>query len=103
MDDGSGVRERHVASQKECLSTIEAGFRACVAGGQLPASVDPRTAAVGALSLVSGVIAAWVLAPKSFSLERHAEALVDIYFRGLANTPHSAVRKKADAKAHARR
>lgn len=103
VDDGSGVRERHVASQKECLATIEAGFRACVAGGQLPAGVDPRTAAVGALSLVSGVIAAWVLAPKSFSLERHAEALVDIYFRGLATTPHSAVRKKTHAPAHARR
>jgi TetR/AcrR family acrAB operon transcriptional repressor len=107
VDDGSGVRERHVASQKECLATIEAGFRACVAQGALPASVDARGAAVGALALVSGLIAAWVLSPKSFSLERHAETLVDIYFRGLATTPEPAAvlapRKRTHAKALARR
>jgi TetR/AcrR family acrAB operon transcriptional repressor len=107
VDDASGVRERHVASQKECLATIEVGFRACVKAGQLPRSVDPRAAAVGALALVSGLIAAWVLAPKSFSLERHAETLVDIYFRGLATTPEAAAvtapRKRIHAKALARR
>lgn len=87
VEDSSGVRERHIASQQECMKTIEAGFRVCVEQGQLPASVDPKGAAIGAFSLVSGLIANWVLAPKSFSLERHAEALVDTYFRGLASTP----------------
>ena len=87
VGDASGVRDRHVASQQDCLKTIEAGFKACVAGGQLPESVNPRIAAVGALSLVSGLIANWVLDPKSFSMERHAETLVDTYFRGLASTP----------------
>ena len=96
VDDGSGVRERQVASQQECLKTIESGFRACVQHGQLPASVDPRAAAIGALSLVSGLIAAWVLAPRSFSLERHAENLVDTYFRGLASAPRSLRPPKLD-------
>ena len=89
VGDASGVRDRHVASQQDCLKTIEAGFKACVASGQLPESVNPRIAAVGALSLVSGLIANWVLDPKSFSLERHAETLVDTYFRGLASMPKS--------------
>lgn len=89
VGDAVGVRSRHVASQADCLKTIEAGFKACVAAGQLPKSVNPRVAAVGAMSLVSGLIANWVLDPGSFPLKRHAEALVDIFFRGLAATPAS--------------
>jgi TetR/AcrR family acrAB operon transcriptional repressor len=97
VGDAAGVRERHVASQKQCLKTIEAGFRACIECGQLPRQVDAERAAIGALSLVSGLIANWVLAPKSFSLERHAEALVDTYFRGLVSTPASAARPRRSA------
>ncbi len=87
VGDATGVRDRHIASQNECLKTIEAGFRACIRAGRLPATVKPRVAAIGAMSLVSGLIANWVLHPKSFSLKLHAEALVDFYFRGLAATP----------------
>ena len=90
VGDAVGVRSRHIASQNECLKTIEAGFKACVAGGQLPKTVNPRVAAVGAMSLVSGLIANWVLEPASFPLKRHAEALIDIYFRGLVSTPPGA-------------
>jgi TetR/AcrR family acrAB operon transcriptional repressor len=95
VGDAVGVRTRHIASQNECLKTIEAGFRACVAGKQLPASVSPRVAAVGAMSLVSGLIANWVLDPTSFPLRKHAETLVDIYFRGLAATPAAVKTRKA--------
>jgi TetR/AcrR family acrAB operon transcriptional repressor len=107
VGDAAGVRERHVASQRECTTTIEAGFRACVAAGQLPASIDPREAAIGTLSFVSGLIASWVLAPKSFSLERHAESLVNTFFRGLATQPRAAIpvpkRRKTNARTIARR
>jgi TetR/AcrR family transcriptional regulator, acrAB operon repressor len=85
--DAAGVRDRHIASQSECQGTIEAGFRACVAQGYLPKSVNPKEAAIGAMSLVSGLIANWVLDPKSFSLAKHAAPLVDTYFRGLQSTP----------------
>ena len=91
VGDAVGVRARHIASQKDCLKTIEAGFRACVEGGQLPKSVNPRVAAVGAMSLVSGLIANWVLDTSSFPLKRHAEELVDTYFRGLVAAPSAAV------------
>lgn len=90
VGDATGLRERHIASQQQCLKTIEAGFRSCVEGGQLPKSVNPQEAAIGSLSLVSGLIANWVLAPKSFSLERHAESIVDTFFRGLATAPAKA-------------
>ncbi|HEY4999807.1 MAG TPA: TetR family transcriptional regulator [Usitatibacter sp.] len=107
VGDAAGVRERHIESQRECTKTIEAGFRTCVATGQLPASVDPKEAAIGTLSFVSGLIANWVLAPKSFSLERHAESLVNTFFRGLETQPKAAIpvtkRRKTNAKALARR
>jgi TetR/AcrR family acrAB operon transcriptional repressor len=93
VGDAEGVRERHIASQNECMKSIEAGFRACVAAGQIPRSVNPRVAAIGSMSLVSGLIANWVLDPSSFPLARHAEALVDIYFRGLVAAPAGKVRK----------
>ncbi|MEO5693625.1 MAG: TetR family transcriptional regulator [Usitatibacter sp.] len=95
VGDAAGVRGRHIASQNNCLNAIEAGFRACVAAGQLPASINPRVAAIGAMSLVSGLIANWVLSPQSFPLKRHAEALVDIYFRGLVSTPAAKAGKAA--------
>jgi TetR/AcrR family acrAB operon transcriptional repressor len=92
VGDAAAVRDRHVASQNECLDTIEAAFRACVTGGHLPRSVKPREAAIGVMSLVSGLIANYVLDPKSFSLEKHAEPLVSAYFRGLAAEPVTARR-----------
>ncbi len=94
VGDAAPVRERHVASQQDCLRQIEQGFKACVAIGALPASVHPREAAVGAFALVSGLIANWVLAPKRFPLARHAESLVETYFRGLATTPAPAAAPK---------
>jgi TetR/AcrR family acrAB operon transcriptional repressor len=87
VGDAVGVRERHIASQAECLKAIEASFKACIEAGALPASVNARVAAVGAMSLVSGLIANYVLDTGGFNLKRHAETLVDIYFRGLATTP----------------
>jgi TetR/AcrR family acrAB operon transcriptional repressor len=101
VGDAAGVRDRHIASQKECTATIEAGFRACVAQGLLPPSVSPREAAIGALSLVSGLIANWVLDPKSFSLARHAESLVDTYFRGLQTKPARPALKPPQRKSRA--
>ena len=87
VGDAAGVRDRHIASQEQCLGAIQAAVKACIASGQLPKSVDARQAAIGAMSLVSGLIANWVLDPKSFSLEKAARPLVDAYFRGLETTP----------------
>ena len=95
VGDAAAVRDRHIASQNQCLKSIESGFRQCVKAGQLAADVSPRVAAIGAMSLVSGLIANYVLDPDSFPLRRHAEALVDIYFRGLA--PTKAEKKRAAA------
>ena len=95
VGDAAAVRDRHIASQNQCLKSIESGFRECVKAGQLAPGVSPRVAAIGAMSLVSGLIANYVLDPDSFPLRRHAEALVDIYFRGLAAPQARAERHRA--------
>jgi TetR/AcrR family acrAB operon transcriptional repressor len=92
VGDAAGVRERHIASQQECLKSIEGAFRACIDEGYLPAALSAREAAIGTMSLVSGLIANWVLAPKSFSLEKHAKPLVEAWFRGLASAPEPAMK-----------
>jgi TetR/AcrR family acrAB operon transcriptional repressor len=94
VGDAAGVRVRHIASQSECLDTIEQGFRACVKSGLLPKTVNAREAAIGAMSLVSGLIANYVLDPTSFSLEKHAEPLVSAYFRGLQAAPVAVVKRR---------
>ena len=76
------------------VKTIPCIPKSVASQGSLPATVNPKEAAFGALSLVSGVIANWVLDPKCISLERHAASLVDTYFRGLAAKP-AKVHKRA--------
>ena len=96
VGDAAPIRERQAENQKECLRTIEQGIRACMREGLLPKRLDARIAALGAMAYVSGILYHWVLAPESFALERHAESLVDTYFRGLATLPAKA--RKASAR-----
>jgi len=96
VGDAAAIRERQAENQKECLRTIEHGIRACMREGLLPKRLDARIAALGAMAYVSGILYHWVLAPESFALERHAESLVDTYFRGLATLPAKA--RKASAR-----
>jgi TetR/AcrR family acrAB operon transcriptional repressor len=86
VGDAAALRERHGASQQECLRRIEKGLRNAIARGVLPAGVKPRPAAFGLLSLVEGIIANWVLDPGRFPLARHAALLVDTYLCGLSRT-----------------
>ena len=87
VGDAASIRDRQIANHAECLSTIEVAIRDCVKEGLLPKSVEPRLAAIGAMAYVSGILYHWVLNPRSFSLEKNAESLVDTYFRGLVASP----------------
>jgi len=94
VGDAAAMRDRQASDHTGCLSTIEAAIRDCVKQGLLPKSVDPHMAALGAMAFVSGILYHWVQNPKSFSLEKHAESLVDTYFRGLAATPAKSAAKR---------
>jgi TetR/AcrR family acrAB operon transcriptional repressor len=106
VGDAAAIRDRQLENQADCLATIEENVRACVRQGLLPRGLDPRLAAIGTMAYVSGILYQWVLHPESFSLERHAQTLVDTYFRGLAATPPrpaKARRKAIDERGKARR
>jgi TetR/AcrR family acrAB operon transcriptional repressor len=106
VGDAAGIRDRQLENHAECLSTIEVGIRASVRQGLLPHGLDPRLAAIGTMAYISGILYQWILNPESFSLERHAQTLVDTYFRGLAATPPRPARargKSTDERGKARR
>jgi TetR/AcrR family transcriptional regulator, acrAB operon repressor len=84
VGDVAGLRERHRASQQQCIKRIENGLSNAIGKGMLPSSINPREAAIGLLSLVEGLLSNWVLDKRSFALARNAEMFVDTYLRGLA-------------------
>lgn len=95
VGDAKSIQDRQIANHGECLGQIESAIRDCVEQGLLPKSVDPRLAAIGAMAYVSGILYHWILDPGRFSLERHAESLVDTYFRGLEGTPETRASRAA--------
>jgi TetR/AcrR family acrAB operon transcriptional repressor len=69
--------------QKGCVDRAEQTIRNAIKRGQLPASVNPRLAAVGLDALLYGLISNWLANPGYVPLERHAESMIDLYLDGL--------------------
>lgn len=51
--------------------------------GDMAATMSPQTAAWALQTYVRGIYSSWLREPESFSLEDNAEALLDVFFRGL--------------------
>lgn len=95
VDEMAAVRRRITGMRADCLKQLENGFRAAVHSGVLPASVEPRAAAVGLHALVDGLITNWLVDPRYFPLKREAERVVDAYLDGLGARPQLAARRNA--------
>lgn len=61
---------------------VEQAMIAARARGELPDTVDPRSAALGLIALIDGLIADWCLQPRLFS-NQVTLAAVDTYLSGL--------------------
>jgi len=83
LGDMAGVNNRISAVQKGCVDRAEQTIRNAIKRGQLPASVNPRLAAVGLDAMLYGLISNWLANPGYLPLERHAEAMIDLYMDGL--------------------
>lgn len=83
LGEMAGVNNRVSAIQKGCVDRAEQAIRNAIKRGQLPASVDPRLAAVGLDAMLYGLISNWIANPGYLRLERQAEAMIDIYLEGL--------------------
>lgn len=77
------MRARMAIARAGCLSDIEQAVRAAKRKAQLPASVNPRRAAIGLHGLIDGLIANWIIDPSQFSLLREAPQIIDFYLNGL--------------------
>lgn len=88
----AGVNNRISAVQKGCVDRAEQTIRNAVKRGLLPASVNPRLAAVGLDALLYGLISNWLANSGYLPLERQAEAMIDLYIEGL-RAPRPAQRK----------
>lgn len=88
----AGVNNRISAVQKGCVDRAEQTIRNAVKRGLLPASVNPRLAAVGLDALLYGLISNWLANSSYLPLERQAEAMIDLYIEGL-RAPRQAQRK----------
>ena len=83
VDEMTQLRERHIECRSEFLSQLERGLRLAAKQGLIPASVNPRFAAVGLHALVDGLIMNWVLDPMYFPLAKAAAPMIDNYINSL--------------------
>ena len=93
LGEMGGVNNRISAVQKGCVDRSEQAIRNAIKRGLLPTTVNPRLAAVGLDALLFGLISNWLANPGYLPLERHAEAMIDLYLDGLRGK--SAVRARA--------
>jgi TetR/AcrR family acrAB operon transcriptional repressor len=87
LGEMEGVQERISSIQKGCVDRAEQAIRNAVKRGLLPASVNPRLAAVGLDAMLFGLISNWLANPAYLPLERQAEAMIDLYLDGLRGGP----------------
>jgi TetR/AcrR family acrAB operon transcriptional repressor len=78
------IRDNHLECGNRYLNLNEGIFRAAREKGFLPASVDPRQAAVGIMAIIDGLVVNWTLDPTLFPLGRCGMAVVDSYLAGLS-------------------
>jgi TetR/AcrR family acrAB operon transcriptional repressor len=83
LGEMAGVNNRISSIQKGCVDRSEQAIRNAIKRGQLPASVNPRLAAVGLDSMIYGLISNWLANPGYLPLARQAEAMIDLYLDGL--------------------
>jgi TetR/AcrR family acrAB operon transcriptional repressor len=77
------IRDKHLECGNRYLAINEEGFRLARERGQLPASLDPRCAAVGLMAVVDGLVVNWTLDSQLFPLASFAPVVIDAYLQGL--------------------
>jgi TetR/AcrR family acrAB operon transcriptional repressor len=87
VDEMHALVARHMQCRMQGIGMIERALRNALRKGQLPRHLQVRRAAIGLHAYVDGLIYNWLLDPRSFALDREAEALVDQFLQGLKAVP----------------
>jgi TetR/AcrR family acrAB operon transcriptional repressor len=77
------IRDTHLECGHRYLALSEDVFRLAQERGQLPASVDPRCAAVGLMAVTDGLVVNWTLDKTLFPLADYGPTIIDAYLAGL--------------------
>jgi TetR/AcrR family acrAB operon transcriptional repressor len=101
LGEMADVQRRISTIQKGCVDRSEQAIRNAMKRGMLPASVNPRLAAIGLDAMLFGLISNWLANNDYLALARQAEAMIDLYIDGLQNG--TARRKPARGKVQGRR
>ena len=83
VGDTAKIRDKHFERGNCFLSLSEAAFAESRQLGRLPLRTDPRTAAIGLIALVDGLIANWTLNKTTFTLVEAGTEIIDSYLAGL--------------------
>lgn len=78
------LQERKLANHREWRDLNQAVFDHAIQGGQLPASLDTRKAAVTLVALVDGLLYQWIMDPCSFDLVDVGQAAVENFLKALS-------------------
>ena len=89
VEELQGVRDRRLKGLQERLVQLERGFRRARPRGAARSTVSARAAALGLHSLVDGLIQNWMLDPQVFDLMRVGKQVIDVYLKGLQDSPPS--------------
>jgi TetR/AcrR family acrAB operon transcriptional repressor len=98
-----GLVKRELQCRSQVLAMIERALRNATRRGTLAPHVDIRRTAIGLQAYVDGLIHNWLFNPDGYSLEREAEALMDLYFEGLKATVRPVIGGRKMPAATARR
>ncbi|WP_306398098.1 TetR family transcriptional regulator C-terminal domain-containing protein [Telluria beijingensis] len=79
--DSARVRKREAVA--EWRARMEAQFAEARANGQLPAAVDPHTAATGMWVMLDGLLRNWLFDLESFDLMALGGEVIDTFLAGL--------------------
>ncbi|MDB5800103.1 MAG: acrR [Rhodocyclales bacterium] len=88
------VRLHLVEAREHCMAKSAAEFQAAIDAGQLPAAVDPHTAALGMFAIFDGACFHWLMAPERFDLMQLAEQTFSAYLEGLKSCARTASASK---------
>lgn len=81
------IRDNHLECGNRHLEMAVESFRLAQERGFLPASLDPRIAAMGMVALIDGLVVNFTLEKSTFPLAGYAPAVLDAYLAGLNVVP----------------
>ncbi len=72
-----------IAGNRQMVEFLAGKVQTGIDTGEIRPDVDPRDAALSLISLNNGLLSLWLLDPDLFALKERAEAIAEIFIRGI--------------------